>query len=98
MIFTSPSNSLKYVVSSLGLCTKHCRQTKLESVTGISVDSQRVTLHDQGTEEDESAKIVAVLDANQRPLGYYNIRDWQVLKVSLFAFLAFNMRIAQNYI
>ncbi|KAF8508906.1 CAP Gly-rich domain-containing protein [Gautieria morchelliformis] len=54
---------------------------KLESVTGIPIDSQRITLHNQGTEENESAEVLAVLDDDRKSLGYYNIRDWQVLKV-----------------
>jgi len=56
-------------------------KTKLESVTGISTRSQRITLHAQGTEEDESAEVLAILDDDQKPLGYYSLRDWQVLKV-----------------
>ncbi|KAF8507959.1 CAP Gly-rich domain-containing protein [Hysterangium stoloniferum] len=54
---------------------------KLESVTGISMDSQSITLHAQGTEEDESAQALAILHDDSKQLGFYNIRDWQVLKV-----------------
>ncbi|KIJ55280.1 hypothetical protein M422DRAFT_239909 [Sphaerobolus stellatus SS14] len=54
---------------------------KLESVTGISVDSQLITLHEQGTQDDDSAPLLATLDDDSKPLGYYSIRDWQVLKV-----------------
>jgi tubulin-specific chaperone B len=62
-------------------------QSKLESVTGIPIDSQRITLHNQGTEENESAEVLAVLDDDRKTLGYYGIRDWQVLKVSHLALI-----------
>jgi len=61
-------------------------QQKLESVTGISVESQLVTLHETGTEDDVSAATLATLDDDSKPLGYYSIRDFQVLKVRSYQF------------
>ena len=52
-------------------------QNKLELITGVPPQNQRLTLHNG--EDDTEA--VAVLDEDVRPIGYYSIRDWQVLKV-----------------
>ena len=52
-------------------------KTKLESVTGIPVSAQQITLHNN---EDDSA--IATLDDDSKPLGFYSLRDWQALKVS----------------
>ncbi|GJJ11324.1 hypothetical protein Clacol_005556 [Clathrus columnatus] len=56
-------------------------KNKLESITGIPHDSQRITLHDPGSEDDTNAKVLSTLDDETKPLGYYNIRDWQILRV-----------------
>lgn len=52
-------------------------KTKLEHITGIPVSAQRITV--QNSEEDSS--VVATLSDDSRPLGFYGLRDWQVLKV-----------------
>ncbi|EKM50563.1 uncharacterized protein PHACADRAFT_263912 [Phanerochaete carnosa HHB-10118-sp] len=52
-------------------------KNKLELFTGIPVQNQRILLLDN--EQDPNP--VQVLDDDSRPLGYYSIRDWQVLKV-----------------
>ena len=52
-------------------------KTKLESVTGIPVPAQQITLHNN---EDDSA--IATLDDDSKPLGFFGLRDWQALKVS----------------
>lgn len=44
-----------------------------------------MTLHSQGNEENDSAEVLAVLDDDQKPLGYYSVQDWQVLKVCFFS-------------
>ncbi|KAF8586045.1 hypothetical protein K439DRAFT_1659938 [Ramaria rubella] len=79
-VFVTSSDSRSERRYGLHLTVEQLK-TKLESVTGIAVDSQRITLHDQGTEEDDSAKVLAVLDDDRKSLGYYDVRDWQVLKV-----------------
>ncbi|KAL5492645.1 hypothetical protein ACEPAI_4092 [Sanghuangporus weigelae] len=52
-------------------------KTKLEPITGIPVSAQRISV--KNSEEDPS--VVAILDDDNRLLGFYGIRDWQVLKV-----------------
>lgn len=52
-------------------------KTKLELFTGIPVQNQRILLLNSEHDNDP----VQVLDDDARPLGYYSIRDWQVLKV-----------------
>ncbi|KAL5531235.1 hypothetical protein ACEPAG_4112 [Sanghuangporus baumii] len=52
-------------------------KTKLEPITGIPVSAQRISV--KNSEEDSS--VVAILDDDNRLLGFYGIRDWQVLKV-----------------
>ncbi|THG93584.1 hypothetical protein EW145_g8339, partial [Phellinidium pouzarii] len=51
---------------------------KLESVTGIPTSAQLIQLHN--SEEDTTA--VGTLDDEERPIGYYGIHDWQVLRVT----------------
>ncbi|KAH8110723.1 CAP Gly-rich domain-containing protein [Phellopilus nigrolimitatus] len=56
-------------------------KAKLESVTGIPAAAQRIALH--GSEEEgEGTAPVGALSEDERPLGFYGLRDWQVLKVS----------------
>ncbi|KZT38183.1 hypothetical protein SISSUDRAFT_1062206 [Sistotremastrum suecicum HHB10207 ss-3] len=52
-------------------------KTKLEPVTGIPAPSQKITLH----ASEDSAQALASLDDDDRPLGYYSVRDFQVLKI-----------------
>jgi len=52
-------------------------KSKLELFTGIPVQNQRILLLNNEQDTDP----VQVLDDDSRPLGYYSIRDWQVLKV-----------------
>jgi tubulin-specific chaperone B len=54
-------------------------QAKLEPITGIPANNQSISLLDS---EKPDATVVAKLDDDTRPLGFYGIRDWQVLKVS----------------
>lgn len=52
-------------------------QNKLELFTGIPVQNQRILLLNNEQDTDP----VQILDDDFRQLGYYSIRDWQVLKV-----------------
>jgi hypothetical protein len=52
-------------------------QNKLELVTGIPVSNQALSLYDA----EEDTQPVAVLDDDDKLLGYYSVRDWQFLKV-----------------
>ncbi|KAA1468881.1 hypothetical protein DENSPDRAFT_834354 [Dentipellis sp. KUC8613] len=50
---------------------------KLELVTGIPVGNQRIAVHDA----EGDTRAIAVLDNDSKPLGFYGLRDWQVLNV-----------------
>ena len=52
-------------------------QNKLELVTGIPVSNQALYLYNA----EEDTQPAAVLDEDDRLLGYYSVRDWQFLKV-----------------
>ncbi|EJC99960.1 uncharacterized protein FOMMEDRAFT_22438 [Fomitiporia mediterranea MF3/22] len=52
-------------------------KAKLESVTGIPASAQRISLHNS----EEDSTVVATLDDSSRPLGFYGVHDWQVLRV-----------------
>ncbi|KAI5123490.1 hypothetical protein M0805_008859 [Coniferiporia weirii] len=54
-------------------------KAKLESVTGIPTAAQLIRVYDS---EEENAAPVGALDDDERPLGYYSLRDWQILKVT----------------
>ena len=59
--------------------TRECPQNKLELFTGIPVQNQRILL----LNNEQDTEPVSVLDDDSRPLGFYSVRDWQALKVSL---------------
>ncbi|THH16685.1 hypothetical protein EW146_g3994 [Bondarzewia mesenterica] len=50
---------------------------KLELITGIPVENQRIALFNS----DIDVQPVSVLDDDQRPLGFYDIHDFQLLRV-----------------
>ncbi|KZW00037.1 tubulin-folding cofactor B [Exidia glandulosa HHB12029] len=50
---------------------------RLEIITGIPSSSQVIGLY--RTEDDTEP--IRLLDSDERPLGYYDVKDWQVLKV-----------------
>ncbi|KAL5536687.1 hypothetical protein ACEPAF_510 [Sanghuangporus sanghuang] len=52
-------------------------KTKLEPITGIPVSAQRISVKNP----EGDASVVATLDDDNRLLGFYGVRDWQVLKV-----------------
>ncbi|KIP02302.1 hypothetical protein PHLGIDRAFT_96132 [Phlebiopsis gigantea 11061_1 CR5-6] len=52
-------------------------KNKLELFTGIPVHNQQILL----LNNEEDANPVNVLNDDSRPLGFYSVRDWQVLKV-----------------
>ena len=56
----------------------HLDQAKLELITGIPVQNQQISVCPN---EDESQAIAHLAD-DSKPLGFYGVRDWQVLKVS----------------
>ena len=58
-------------------------KTKLETITGIPTSAQRITLHNS----EDDASIVASLDDESKPLGFYGIRDRQVLKVKILLYM-----------
>jgi len=53
-------------------------KNKLELITGIPVQNQSISVFDK--ENDTQA--VAVLEDDTRPIGFYGVRDWQVLKIT----------------
>ncbi|PCH44550.1 hypothetical protein WOLCODRAFT_26847 [Wolfiporia cocos MD-104 SS10] len=53
-------------------------KNKLELITGIPVPNQAIAVHD--TEEDQTP--VALLEDDSRPIGFYGVRDRQVLRVT----------------
>jgi hypothetical protein len=53
-------------------------QNKLELITGIPAANQAITL----LASESDPRVLAQLTEDSRPLGYYGIADWQVLKVS----------------
>ncbi|KAF8605827.1 hypothetical protein BDV93DRAFT_521188 [Ceratobasidium sp. AG-I] len=55
-------------------------KTKLESVTGISPDSQRLTVHRSADSSDSTP--LHTLDDDSRPLGFYSLSDMMLLKVT----------------
>ncbi|KAJ2932111.1 hypothetical protein H1R20_g4981, partial [Candolleomyces eurysporus] len=52
---------------------------KLELITGIPARNQVITL----LESESDPRVVASLDDDTKKLGFYGLRDWQVLKVRL---------------
>ncbi|EIM86925.1 uncharacterized protein STEHIDRAFT_121754 [Stereum hirsutum FP-91666 SS1] len=52
-------------------------KSKLELITGVPVDNQRLTL----LESNDDPRLIASLDDDSRPLGYYSPRQYQVIKV-----------------
>ncbi|THH30511.1 hypothetical protein EUX98_g3683 [Antrodiella citrinella] len=53
-------------------------KNKFELITGIPPQNQRITLHNSESDPDP----VAVLEDDSRPIGFYGVRDWQMLKVT----------------
>ncbi|CAE6482486.1 unnamed protein product [Rhizoctonia solani] len=53
---------------------------KLESVTGIAPESQRLTVHRSADEQDSTP--LHILDDDSRPLGFYSLSDMMLLKVA----------------
>ena len=52
-------------------------QNKLELVTGIPAANQQIVL----LNNEDDAEPIASLSDDSRPLGFYSVRDLQVLKV-----------------
>ncbi|KAJ2917083.1 hypothetical protein MD484_g3359, partial [Candolleomyces efflorescens] len=50
---------------------------KLELITGIPAGNQVITL----LESESDPRVVATLDDDTKKVGFYGLRDWQVLKV-----------------
>ena len=55
-------------------------QGKLELITGIPVSNQVISL----LNSQEDTRVIAELSDDSKPLGFYGLRDWQVLKVMIF--------------
>ncbi|KAL6297829.1 CAP Gly-rich domain-containing protein [Sparassis latifolia] len=53
-------------------------KNKLEVITGIPVQNQSIALYN--SENDSEA--LCGLNDDSRPLGFYGIKDWQVLKIT----------------
>ena len=54
-------------------------QNKLELITGIPVQNQSISVY---ASEDAPEPVITLSD-DSKPLGFYGVRDWQVLKVRL---------------
>jgi len=50
---------------------------KLEPITGIPVSNQAITL----LSSESNPEVIAQLNDDSKPLGFYGLRDWHVLKV-----------------
>lgn len=55
-------------------------QGKLELITGIPASNQVISL----LNSQEDTRVIAELSDDSKPLGFYGLRDWQVLKVMIF--------------
>ena len=63
-------------------------QGKLELITGIPTSNQVVSL----LNSQEDTRVVAELNDDSKPLGFYGLRDWQVLKVKRLEVFFFLIR------
>ena len=52
-------------------------QGKLELITGIPVSNQVLSL----LNSQEDTRVIAELNDDSKPLEFYGLRDWQVIKV-----------------
>jgi len=52
-------------------------QAKLELITGIPASNQVLSL----LNSQEDTRVIAELNDDSKPLGFYGLRDWQVIKV-----------------
>ena len=52
-------------------------QAKLEVITGIPRANQIISL----LESESDPRVIATLDDDSKKLGFYGLRDWQVLSV-----------------
>ncbi|KAF5379406.1 hypothetical protein D9615_006493 [Tricholomella constricta] len=70
---------LKVVIllTSTGLTLNIAHQANLELVTGIPVSNQVLSLYNSENDPD----VVAVLSDDTKPIGFYGLRDYQVLRV-----------------
>ncbi|TCD67400.1 hypothetical protein EIP91_012435 [Steccherinum ochraceum] len=53
-------------------------KNKFELFTGIPAQNQQITLHNS----ENDAEVVATLDDDSKALGFYGVRNWQMLKVT----------------
>ncbi|KAI0642055.1 CAP Gly-rich domain-containing protein [Trametes meyenii] len=53
-------------------------KNKLELITGVPVQNQEISI----LTSDDATEPVAVLSEDNRPLGFYGVHDWQILKVT----------------
>ena len=53
-------------------------QSKLELITGIPIQNQEISV----LPSEDATQPLCVLADDSRPLGFYGVHDWQVLKVS----------------
>ncbi|EMD39093.1 hypothetical protein CERSUDRAFT_46944 [Gelatoporia subvermispora B] len=53
-------------------------KNKLELITGIPVQNQSIAVHSSETD----ATPLRALDDDSKPLGYYGVSDWQVLRLT----------------
>lgn len=66
-------------------------------MTGILADQQVIYVYDSEDDADSanSAPVVS-LSSEERPLGYYSLRDGQVLKVCLWITMSYIWRVPDN--
>ena len=67
------------IFSRICLCETRV-QNKLELFTGIPVQNQRLLLFNN----EKDTEPIAVLSDDDRPLGFWGVRDSQVLRVRCF--------------
>ena len=60
-------------------------QGKLELITGIPASNQILSLFNS----QEDTRVIAELNDDSKPLGFYGLRDWQVIKVKIGFFFFF---------
>ena len=68
-------------------------QGKLELITGIPASNQILSL----LNSQEDTRVIAELNDDSKPLEFYGLRDWQVIKVKTKKFINVHSLYLLNY-
>ena len=58
-------------------------KSKLEMVTGIPASAQQIALYNNEEEAETLKDPILILNEDERPIGFYSLRDGCVLKVTI---------------